>query len=298
MKRRQLLLTITALASGCGGGSPNTQQEVASPASFKSPLLHKDGVWLQGGLETAVVVFNGELLAITFLREILGSAGFLLRVSHYLGGHVLAEHPWPGGMGCAVVKGGVIHIFGNTDWAKPGNKIIHSTLGADFTPSAPTDALLMNASDKPFKFYNTSITADQNGFRMVVETTSGTFFARSTDLDTWSFHGGELNAGKYIGCPSIHYISGTHWLTYLHHMGDGRYETRVAHSKDDCFTFTYGKALLSPEPFDGLNCSDVDMVEFNGKVYGVFLDGDQSTWGRLRRWGYEGSLAQMFSDYS
>lgn len=303
--RRQFLSLSAVLLASCGGGGSRDQaappvQETATTTARDTPtLLHKDGVWDATGCETAMVTFNGEPLAITFVRDWSSGSfeAYGIRVTRYLTGEILAEHPWTGGMGCAIVRKGVIHIFGNTNWQSPGNKIIHSTLAADFSPSAPADALLMNAPDKPFKFYNTSVTADANGYRMVAETTAGVYFARSTDLSAWTFDGGELMAGQYCGCPSINYISGVHWLTFLAHLGDGVYETRVAHSTDDCFTFTYGQALLTPDSFDGKNCSDVDMVEVGGRVYGVFMDGDQVTWGRLRRWHYDGTLAQLFTAY-
>lgn len=296
LNRRQVL-SLSLLLAGCGGGGGGSEPAPTIAASEPAPAarLSKDGTWIRGGLETALVVFNGEVLAIGFLRSIMGLFdGSAIRVMRYATGEVLAEHPWPGGMGSAIVKDGVIHVFG---YGASGDKIIHSTLGAGFAPSAPVDALLMNAPASPFKFYNTSVTADANGFRMVVETTAGVYFARSADLDAWTLHGGQLMAGEYCGCPSIHFMGGVHWLTYLHHMGGGRYETRVARSVDDCFTFTYGRAVLTPEGSDALNCSDVDMVEIGGRVVGVYINGDQMTWGDLCKWSYDGTLAEMFAEY-
>lgn len=258
------------------------------------PLYKRAGVFATSDYETALVVFGGEVLAITFVRgwDTFGYTG--IRVRRWATGEVLAEKAWAGSMGCAIVKDGVIHIFGHDS----GNKIIHSTLAADFTPSAPVDALLMNAPGNPFKFYNTSVTADANGFRMVIETTAGVYFARSSDLDAWTYAGGEMMAGQYCGCPSIHFIGGVHYLTWLNHDGGGRYSTKTAKSLDDCFTFTYGKTLLTANASEGTNNSDVDMIEFNGKVCGVYIDGDQTTYANLRTFTYDGSLAQMFAEFS
>jgi hypothetical protein len=293
--RRAFLVSVAALA-GCGGGGgaagsdlTASSSPVAPSAPASDPLLHKLGVFVLPDLETAMVAFNGEPLAITFYRpwDTAGATG--IRVRRWDTGQLLAEHPWPGYMGCAIVKDGVIHIFGSN-----GDAIIHSTLAADFTPSAPAVALPMNSPGNPFKFYNTSVTPDANGFRMVVETTVGVYFARSTDLSAWTFYGGQLNAGQYCGCPTINYINGAHHLTYLAAGPNGTHETRIAKSVDDCFTFTYGKALLVAAPGEGTNNSDVDMVEIAGKVCGVYLDGDQTTYANLRRWSYDGTLAQMF----
>jgi hypothetical protein len=304
MKRRELLVGLAALASGCGGGGgaggPAASISASQPtspavASSSDPLLQKLGVFVCNEGETALVVFGGRVLALSFARPWAGFEATSLRVRDWETGVMLAEHPCNVGMGCAIVKDGVINVFGNTRWENPGNKIVHFTLDpVTFTPSAPIDALLMNSPSDPFKFYNTSVTADPNGFRMVVETTAGVYFARSTDLSAWTFYGGQLNAGQYCGCPTINYINGAHHLTYLAAGPNGTHETRLAKSADDCFTFTYGKALLVASPGEGTNNSDVDMVEIDGKVCGVYLDGDQTTYANLRRWSYDGTLAQMF----
>lgn len=254
-------------------------------------------------LETELIVFNNQLLEIGFIRAWGATCATKIRITDYFTGALLAENPWTGGMGCAIVKDGVIHIFGNTNWAANGNKIIHSTLDIDFTPSSPIDAMLPNS---PMKFYNTSITQDANGYRAVVETTTGVYFAKSTDLNTWTYYGGQLAAGQYCGCPTIDFINGTHYLTYLKSAG-GKYVTQVAKSTDDCFTFTYfngnakypsGSYLLVPEAErDGINASDASFVEFNGTVYGCYLNGDQSTWADYKKFSYNGTLQQLFAEF-
>lgn len=241
-----------------------------------------------------MVVFNGDALAITFARGVTASEATAIHVRRWSTGEVLAEHPWTGGMGCAIVKDGAIHIFGNTNFQNPGNKIIHSVLAPDFTPSSPVDALLDDPA-KPFKFYNTDVTADASGFRMVVETTAGVFFATSPDLMTWTWASGQLKPGEYCGCPTIDYIGGEHCLTFLEPGPGGTWQTATAKSTDGCLSFSYGKVLLAPDTSDVINCSDVDMVEVGDKVCGVYLDGDQSTHGDLCRWSFNGTLAQMFA---
>lgn len=280
-------------------GNRLVQSRVAALISGRR--LTKGGTYALNEYETALVVLNDEPLAITFTRPWEAESTYTgIRVRRFLTGEILADKPWPGALGCAIVVDGVIHIFGASNpggSSGVGNKVIRSTLAADFTPSPPTDALLMNAPSSPYKFYNTSVTEDPNGFRMAVETSVGVYFARSTDLNTWSFQGGQMLPGQYIGCPSIHYINGAHHLTYLAAAGGGVYETRTAKSTDDCLTFTYGKTLLAPDSTDGKNCSDVDMIEHGGRVLGVYLDGDQITYANLRTWVYEGTMAEMFAAY-
>lgn len=255
-------------------------------------------------IETELIVFNGVLLEIAFVRAWSATFGSSIQVKNHITGEVLATHPWTGAMGCAIVSpDNKLHIYGNTNWASNGNKIIHSILDQiTYAPSMPTDALLVNS---PFKFYNTSICSDSNGYRMVVETTAGTFFARSTDLNSWSYYGGQLTAGQYVGCPTIDFINGAHYITYLKEVS-GKHITQVAKSTDNCFSFTYfsgnainpsGTCLLAPTLEEATNNSDASFVEFDGKVYGCYLDGDQVTYANFKKFTYNGTLPQLFNEF-
>lgn len=308
MKRRQFLASLTVLASGCGGGgsggniapSPVPQLNAAPPVErLHSPRLLKGSVIETAGTETGMVVFGGEALSISFIRGFSGSEGTTLRIRRWATGAVIAEHPWPGGLGCATVEGGLIHVYGSSAWQNPGNRVIHSTLDSiTFLPTSAVDALLMDNPSSPYRIWNTSVTKDASGYMMAVESDRNVRFAHSADLNSFSFVGGIFNEGNYTGCPSIHYINGVHWITFLAHVGEGVYETRVARSTDNCSTFIYGKALMFPEPSDGKNTSDLDMVEIGGQVVGVYADGDQLTYSRMRSWTYDGTLEQMFLEHA
>lgn len=259
-------------------------------------------------LEVALLPYGTRLLAISFTRRFYEFVPLAIRITDHLTGEFLAEWPWTGMMGTAIVApDGIVHIFGSTNATNTGNKVIHSTLDpVTFAPSMPIDALLMNSTTNPFKIYNTDITSDPNGYRMVVETSVGTFFGRSTDLNSWNYFGGQLASTEYVGCPTIDYVSGAHYLTYLKKVG-ANYVTQVAKSIDNCFTFTYfsskgvnaaGSYLLAPDGNgDGINTSDASFAEFNGKVYGIYLNGDQSTWADSHRFEYNGTLAQLFAEF-
>lgn len=303
MQRRLFLCFSTLVAgctSGCGGGGGGAASSQPAAALTVSTRLHRRGVLAANEHETALVVFGGEVLAITFMREWSTYNNTGVRIRRFSTGEVIAEKSWPGMMGSAIVEDGVIHIYGNSAWDQLGNKLLHSTLAADFTPSAATEVLSNNPA-RPFAFYNTSICKDASGFKMVVETSQGVFFADSADLVNWAWSDGQLYRGKYVGCPSIHYLDGAHHLTMLVDLGEGarpRWVTNVAKSLDDCVTFTYGKTLLSPGSGEGVNASDVDVIEFGGKVYGVFMDGDQKTYAHVRTFIYDGSMAQMFAEFA
>lgn len=273
------------------------------------PVIKKDAPIRN--LETALVAYNGRLLSIGFIRPWSGTAGTSIRIRNHITGEVLAEHAWTGCMGSAIVdNNNIIHIFGCTNYANFGNKIIRSTLDpVTFAPSTPVDAMLPNA---PFRFYNCDVTKYGNLWRATIEISNNSgpavYFAESPDLITWVYKGGQLGAGGYVGCPSICWIpeKQAFFLTYLKSIS-GKFVTQVAKSTDNCFTFTYfngnakypaGTYLLTPDAErDGINASDVSMAEFEGKVYGCYLNGDQSTWADYRTFVYEGTMAQLYAEF-
>jgi len=257
-----------------------------------------------GPLECELISFNGTILQLEFVRNWNGTQATSLRVSDYFTGVLLAENPWPGGMGCAIVKNGVIHIFGSTSWAAVDNKVIHSTLDVNYAPSTPVNAILTNAPGY-YKFYNTSVTEDANGYTMIVETSMAIWFARSTDLNTWTFSGGQIGGNYYVGSPTINYVNGVHFITYLKNTG-GNFVTQAVKSTDNCFTFTEfngkgvnpaGSYLLSPGVREGNNTSDASFVEHNGCVYGCYLNGNQATLAEFRKFSYPGTMAQLYSEF-
>jgi len=48
---------------------------------------------------------------------------------------------------------------------------------------------------------------------------------------------------------------------------------------------------------EGINNSDVDMVEFNNKIYFTYANGDQQYWHDLKLAEYNGTLQQFFAEF-
>lgn len=272
--------------------------------STSFPPLHKRaGNWQLATYETAVVNFNGRLLAITFNRGWTATHGDSFTVRDWQTGEALATQPWTGGLGSAIVVNGVIHIFGSTDWGTNGNEIIHSVLDANFVPSAPTVVLQTNSS---YRVYNTDLCRDGAQYVMTFETTSGIYFQTSPDLATWTgIQNGSIHQGQYCACPSIDYVNGWYLLTFLSHI-NGQYVTQVSRSQDLIHWQDFaGNAkyppyicLIAPDgPGEGINTSDVSMAECNGTVYGVYMVGDQATWANQRTFTYFGTMSQLMGEF-
>ena len=55
--------------------------------------------------------------------------------------------------------------------------------------------------------------------------------------------------------------------------------------------------ILTPEPGEGNNNSDIDLFEMDGRTYVYYATGDQATWGNVRVAEFDGGLRQFFESY-
>ena len=150
--------------------------------------------------------------------------------------------------------------------------------------------------------FNTSVCEGPDGFVMAYEVddpqTHPGFtikFAVSNDLETWErVPGAIIGADRYAACPCIRYAGGYYYVLYLEHRTPRHYfETYIARSKDlKRWEFSGANPVLRPmEIDDGINASDPEVVEFEGKTYIYYCVGDQLTDRmNIKRAVYPGSL--------
>ena len=55
--------------------------------------------------------------------------------------------------------------------------------------------------------------------------------------------------------------------------------------------------VLAPEGVEGINTSDIDLVELGDKVIVYYLYSDQKTWHRGTRAEFDGTLKEFFEHY-
>ena len=55
--------------------------------------------------------------------------------------------------------------------------------------------------------------------------------------------------------------------------------------------------ILEAGAGEGINNSDVDLIEYEGKTYLFYATGDQATWGTIRVAMYDGLMQQFFASY-
>lgn len=150
--------------------------------------------------------------------------------------------------------------------------------------------------------FNTSVCRTDDGFIMAYESNDPLYkpftikFARSPDLVHWEkVERALLHPDRYAACPCIRYHDGHYYVLYLEHMEpDWRFETYMTRSRDlISWEDSPRNPILAPEEGEGINTSDPDLVEYEGRVYLYYSIGDQRTYAKLKRATFDGSLPEF-----
>ncbi|MCL5096507.1 MAG: hypothetical protein M1608_03030, partial [Candidatus Omnitrophica bacterium] len=154
---------------------------------------------------------------------------------------------------------------------------------------------------------NSSVCRDDQGFLMAYESDVPVGFcfkfARSKDLAKWEKIPGLAFRGtgnEYSACPVIRYCKPYYYVIYLHAAIPGHkgWVSFMARSKDlVTWQLSPRNPVLEASQDEGINNSDVDLIEIDGKTYVYYCTGDQQTWGDLKRAVYPGPMAEFFSSY-
>jgi predicted GH43/DUF377 family glycosyl hydrolase len=152
--------------------------------------------------------------------------------------------------------------------------------------------------------FNTSVCKGRRGFVMAYESDDPTYpaftvkFARSADLWTWTgVPQAVFGIDRYTACPCLRYVNGWYYMLYLERRTPRWFfETYVARSRDLLrWEQSAANPVLTPDDLDeGINASDPEIVEVDGKTWVYYAVGDQLTWMNLKRAMYPGSLRRFF----
>jgi alpha-L-fucosidase len=154
--------------------------------------------------------------------------------------------------------------------------------------------------------FNSSVCAAGDRFVMAYETNDSKYvpftvkFAVSSDLQYWTkVPDAIFGADRYAACPCIRFMDGYYYLLYLEHRQPRWFfETFVARSRNlKSWELSPANPVLTPGLDDGVNASDPDVVEFDGKTHVYYSVGDQQNWTKLKRAVYLGSLGEFFKSY-
>jgi len=126
------------------------------------------------------------------------------------------------------------------------------------------------------------------------------YFAESHDMRKWTRMSLPVFAPeRYTACPTIRYIDGMYYMLYLEHkVPDWRFETYIVRSRDlQSWEQSPRNPVLEPQGPEDINASDIDLVEFEGKVLVYYGYGDQRGEGGIASAEYAGSLRSFFEHY-
>ena len=277
----------------------------ATPAAVRParPVLAKLPLAVPKAMENTPVVFNGRPLHVLNRRDdtrnntddYIGSM-YLYAVDMATGEEV-ARFGEGHSFASAHVEGPDLHVFAsegtNRDWFQG----IHHFSSRDLKAWKREPAI---AQDGGEHLFNTSVCRDDKGFVMAYESDQPVKFcfkfARSADLARWEKLPGLAFTGvnhEYSACPVLRWFAPWYYVVYLHAPIPGHtgYVSFLARSRDlASWELSPFNPILEAAPGEGINNSDVDLFEWEGRTYVSYATGDQATWGAVRFALHDGPL--------
>lgn len=215
-------------------------------------------------------------------------------------------------LGVAFVREDRVYVFGAHD-AK-GRTEIGMTWSADLKQWSAPAAVLKAVNET---FFNVSVCRGPDRFVMLVETDDRAWpaftfkYFESQDLVQWKQVPGALyGTKKYVGGPALYYEGEMYYTLYLESLGGGRYETRVARSKDlvhwedapddrPFVTFDPENPVhpLRSKTVRESNASDAELIHWKGKTLVYFTGGDQHAAGDLQWAEFGGTPRELLESF-
>ncbi len=255
----------------------------------------------RGMCELAPLIWDGRLVYLECVRP----AGASRAEDHHLEirdaetGRLLARFATGYSLASAVVHDGAMYVFASR-WQDGGWHDVTLFVSRDL--QRWDNRVVVRGENE--QIFNTSVCRGPDGFVMAYETNDPAFppftikFARSRDLLEWQkVDGAVFGRNRYAACPCIRFSGGYYYMLYLERRSPRWYfETYVARSRDlRAWELAAANPVLSPEGLDeGINASDPELIEVDGRTLVFFAVGDQRTWMNVKRTIFPGPMAEFF----
>ncbi len=161
--------------------------------------------------------------------------------------------------------------------------------------------------DRDEHLFNSSVSSGPDGFIMAYESNDPEYpaftikFAQSYDLKKWFIlPDAVFGTNRYTACPTIRYVDGFYYLLYLENRSPGHYyDTFIARSSNlKNWERSSANPVLTAHGLDeGINASDPDIIEWNGKTMLFYGVGDQYTWMNVKYNLYDKSMKDFFQSW-
>lgn len=253
--------------------------------------LQRSNVWLGNATEGSWFVWSSELYYVYTDRPFNGSS-LQMKIIKFSDKSVVSTFGSGYGYQDVVVDNGTLYVFAV---ASSSQSIVKFTSTDLTTWSSATTIKTLSAGNT---VYNISATKNSTEVVLAYEylPSGGSFtigFIKSSDYSTWSDTGTALSGG-YL-CPELLYVNSNYYMLVGSHISSvGQWHTWMAKSSG-LSTWSWSRlTVLRPVfEFEDINTTDADVIEFDGKVYVMYMVGDQNTYMRLTYATFDGTLSQF-----
>jgi len=255
--------------------------------------------------EVTPFVWQGRAVLLACVRP--GHAG--TPEDHYLtvqdaeSGDELARFAEGYSLACAHAHEGALYVFAS----RLGDRTWNDVTLFKSADLEQWESKVVIEQDPAERLFNSSVCEGPDGFVMAYETNDPAYpaftvkFARSKDLANWTkLPDAVFGTDRYTACPCIRYANGYYYMLYLERRAPRWFfETYIARSKDlVSWELSPANPVLTPTAIDdGINASDPDVFEYQGKTYLYYAVGDQRTWMNIKRAAYPCALQQFLEQW-
>jgi beta-xylosidase len=290
----------------------NNQSRVFNSTSISFKKIVKQKQILNNYVESSPFIWEGKLYYLIIERDMIGKKETYLAIYNLKNKKRVARFGQGLSLASAIVHNKILYIYGTKKWQKRGESEIFVITTNDLKNFTMPNLVYKAVENQ--SIFNTSVTydSDKDRFIMAFETDESNFvafsirFLESTDLVNWSLIS-DIVFGKdiYAACPTIRYINGYYYMWFLmEEFSDPNckkcvtYVERISRSKDLLDWETSPHYFLVPDrPDEGINTSDLDIIEFQRKSYIFYSVGDQATWSHTKYAVYDGNLSELVNEF-
>lgn len=277
---------------------------IAPPRREAEPWYTERTLVMRNMCEVSSVVWKGRPCHVAFHRPGRGGTpeDYYAVLSDAETGEVLGRFAEGYGLGCALVHDGALYIFASRFEEGNWNDVTMFT-----SKDLENWEQRVVVAQENEHLFNSSVCATDDGFVMAYESNDPTYpgfttkFATSRDLATWEkVEGAAFGTDRYTACPNIHYLDGYYYVLYLERRTPRHFfETYITRSKDlRSWELSGANPVLRARGTDeGINASDVDVIEFEGSTHVHFTVGDQLSWMDVKRATYPGTKASFLKSW-
>jgi hypothetical protein len=219
-------------------------------------------------------------------------------------GEVISHFGHGYGFANAIVDRDTVHVFAaKNNSGSSGVEKIECFSSSDLNCWAKRDVFEAGTGELLF---NQSVCKNDKEFVMAFEVKDDKtipftiYFAKSPDLFNWErIPGAVYGADRYTACPAIRYVDGWYYLFYLEQRSPRWwFEMCVTRSRDlVSWEQSPKNPVLAPEDCELCNASDIDLVEYDGKVAAYYCYGNQRGMGCATSALYDGSMKDFVNSY-